>query len=297
MKKQLLGRTGLLVTQLGYGAMELRGERIWDGRAVTVQQAQRILIAVLDAGINFIDTSSDYGLSEELIGQSINKRRNEYYLATKCGCSMVNKGDHDETPHIWTKNNLLRNIESSLTRLKTDYVDVWQLHNPTVAQVEENNLLDVMEQVRSQGKTRWIGISTTLPHIKTFLGWKVFDVFQIPYSALQREHEEMITKVAKAGAGTIIRGGVAQGEFGTSYRALAERWEKWEKAKLDEFRGPNESRTAFMLRFTMMHPYLHTTIVGTLNPQHLAENLRALQAGPLSQDVYTEVKRRLNELN
>lgn len=297
MKKKRLGRTGLLVTKLGYGAMELRGRRIWNGRTVTDKQAQNILNAVLDSGINFIDTSNDYGISEELIGKFISRRRNDYYLATKCGCTIVNKGDHDETPHIWTKKNLLRNIESSLKRLKTDYVDIWQLHNPTVAQVEENNLLEVMEQVKSEGKTRWIGISTTYPHIKTFIEWNVFDVFQVPYSALQREHEEMITNAAKAGAGTIIRGGVAQGEPGVSCRAVTEVWEKWDKARLDEFRPPDESRTAFMLRFTLTHPDLNTTIVGTVDPQHLAENLTAIQAGPLSEDMYAEIKHRLDELN
>jgi aryl-alcohol dehydrogenase-like predicted oxidoreductase len=294
IKKQPLGKTGLLVTRLGYGAMELRGERVWDGRPVTVRQAENILNAVLDAGINFIDTSNDYGTSEQLIGTCISPRRREYYLATKCGCSILDKGNYDETPHIWTKENLLRNIETSLTRLKTDCVDLWQLHNPSPEQVQDSDLLDVMEQVKSQGKTRWIGVSTTLPHIRTFLEWNVFDVFQVPYSALQRQHEKMITAVAKAGAGTIIRGAVAQGELGVSYRALEDRWQIWEKANLDEFRGPNESRTAFMLRFTLTHPDLNTAIVGTFDPRHLAENLIAAKAGPLPADIYTKVKHRLD---
>ena len=70
-----LGRTGLEVTQLGYGAMEVRGSRIWGGRPVTEEQADTILNAVLDAGINFIDTSNDYGRSEEFIGKYLASRR------------------------------------------------------------------------------------------------------------------------------------------------------------------------------------------------------------------------------
>src|SRR6266487_6264334 len=136
MQRRILGRTGLEVTQVSYGAMEIRGKRIWGGRPVTDEQAERILNAVLDAGINFIDSAYDYGLSEEYIGRFISHRRGEYYLATKCGCTVVDAGDHDETPHVWTRDNLLHNIETSLRRMKTDYVDVWQLHNPTVEQVE-----------------------------------------------------------------------------------------------------------------------------------------------------------------
>src|SRR5215831_1211242 len=118
MEQRRLGRTGLDVTALGFGAMEVRGPRVWGGRPVTDQQADRILNAVLDAGINFIDTSYDYGRSEEFIGKSISKRRSEYYIATKCGCSFVDKGDHDETPHVWTRENLLHNIEHSLSLMK-----------------------------------------------------------------------------------------------------------------------------------------------------------------------------------
>src|SRR3979490_2652156 len=84
LPKRELGRTGLQVTMLGYGAMELRGAP--RGRDVTEAQAETILHTVLDAGINYIDTSIDYGLSEERIGRYIARRRDDYYLASKCGC-------------------------------------------------------------------------------------------------------------------------------------------------------------------------------------------------------------------
>lgn len=296
METKILGRTGLVVTSLGYGAMELRGPRIWNGRPVSDIQVERLLNDVLDGGINLIDTSYDYGLSEELIGKYISRRRHEYYLATKCGCTVEYSGDHDETPHVWTRDNLMDNIETSLRRMKTDYVDVWQLHNPTVADVEHNNLLDVMDHIRSQGKARWLGISTTLPDANTFLEWDFFDTFQVPYSALQPEHSELITHAAAVGPGTIVRGAVAQGEPGISYRGQRDRWHPWHWANLDEYRSIGESRTALMLRFTLAHHAVDTAIVGTLNPEHLAENLRAAEAGPLTRNVYVEIKRRLKEV-
>jgi len=292
----IFGRTNLRVTRLGYGAMEIRGPRIWNGRPVTEQQAETILNAVLDAGINFIDTSNDYGRSEEFIGKYISHRRSQYYLATKCGCTVVRRDENtDDTPHVWTRENLFRGLHESLQRMKTDYVDVMQLHNPPVDVCEQNNLVAALQEMREQGKVRWIAISTTLPHLPTYLNWGVFDAFQIPYSALQREHEGWISKAAEAGLGIIIRGGVARGEPGVGLGG-SDRWQKYEEAGLDDLREPDESRTAFLLRFTLTHPHAHTIIVGTLRPEHLQENLKAVARGPLSPEVYAEAKRRLDRV-
>jgi aryl-alcohol dehydrogenase-like predicted oxidoreductase len=291
----ILGRTGLKVTRLGFGAMEIRDRIVWGGRPVTERQAESLLNAVLDAGINFIDTSNDYGRSEEFIGKYISKRRSEFLLATKCGCCPRKKDDGTcETPHVWTKENLFRGLHESLQRLKTDTIDVMQLHNPSVEECEAGKLVDALQEMKRQGKVRHIGISTTLPHLPTYLEWGVFETFQIPYSGLQREHETSITKSAEAGIGTIIRGGVAKGEFGVSPNASADKWKKFEEAKLDELRAKGESRTAFMLRFTLSHPHAQTIIAGTLHPEHLRENVAATQRGPLPADVYAETKRRLD---
>jgi aryl-alcohol dehydrogenase-like predicted oxidoreductase len=293
MEKRTLGRTGLQVTVLGHGAMEIRGPRIWGGRPVTDEEADRILNAVLDGGINFIDTAWDYGKSEEYIGKCLAGRRKEYILATKCGCTWEDKGDHDDTPHVWTRDNLRKNIESSLQRMKTDYVDLWQLHNPSPDQVQAEDLVACMEQVKKEGKVRHVAISSTLPHIPTYLEWGAFDSYQIPYSALERRHETAITRVGEAGCGVIVRGGVARGEPGSGLGGK-DRWESWEKARLDELLAPGESRTAFLLRFTIAHPHMHTTIVGTKSPEHLKENIQAAQAGPLPAEIYNEAKSRLD---
>lgn len=262
MEKTMLGRTELLVTKLSYGAMEIRGPRVWSGRAVDDADSERILNAVLDAGINFIDTSYDYGRSEELIGRFISHRRKEFYLATKCGCTLVDHGDHDETPHVWTRDNLLHNIDTSLSRMKTDYVDLLQLHGPTVRQTEDGRLIDVLKEIQATGKVRWIGISSYLPHLPSYIEAKAFDTFQLPYSALEREHEQWLTRAAATGAGIIVRGGIGQGEPGHG-RGSADRWAAWEQARLDELLDEGDTRTGFLLRYTLSHPDMSTTIVGT----------------------------------
>lgn len=289
-----LGRTGLTVTRLGYGAMEVRGTRIWGGRPVTDEEAGRILNAVLDAGINFIDTANDYGRSEEFIGRFLAKRRSEFVLATKCGCTVVRKDENtDDTPHVWTRENLFRGLNESLERMKTDYVDVMQLHNPSVEQVEQGDLVAALQEMKRQGKVRWIGCSSTHPHLPTYIGWGVFDVFQIPYSALERAHEQAIQEAADSGAGVIVRGGVARGEPGQGL-GNQDRWTQWEAAKLDELLPPGETRTGFLLRWTLNQPGMSTNIVGTKSPQHLQENVAAAQRGPLPDDLYAEAKRRLD---
>src|SRR5689334_24940565 len=145
----VLGRTGLEVTRLSFGAMEIRGPRIWGGRPVTDQQAETILNAVLDAGINFIDTANDYGKSEMYIGQYIARRHDRFYVATKCGCSMQYAGDHDETPHFWTRDNIQRNIADPLMKMRMDYVDILQLHNPNVETTEKNGLVNILKELRN----------------------------------------------------------------------------------------------------------------------------------------------------
>ena len=187
----VLGRTSLEVTRLGYGAAHRR--------ALTDDEIGNMLNRVLDAGINFIDTANSYGNSEEMIGRYIRSRRDEYVLATKCG-------NHPREGHIWTRENVERCLHESLARLRMDSVDIMQLHNPSVAECEAGDLARCLEDMRSQGYVRWIGVSSTLPHLPTFLEWGVFDVFQIPYSLLETEHEEAVSQVARADAGTTIRG-------------------------------------------------------------------------------------------
>ena len=293
LPKAVLGRTGLSVTRLGFGAMEIRGSRIWGGRPVTEEQAKAILNAVLDSGINFIDTANDYGRSEEFIGKFISNRRSEYFLATKCGCKVTYRDENtDETPHVWTRENLFRGLHESLERMKTDYVDIMQLHNPPVEDCEKGDLVAVLADMKKQGKVRFTSISTTLPHLPTYIQWGSFDTFQIPYSALERTHEDWITRAAEAGIGIIIRGGVAKGEEGVGL-GRPDRWQKFKDARLDDLLAPGESRTSFLLRYTLAHPHANTIIVGTLHPEHLAENVAAVERGPLPAEVYAEAKRRL----
>ena len=296
LPRRTLGRTGADVTTLGFGAMELRGAP--RGPEISDAEAETILNAVLDAGINMIDTSPDYGRSEELIGRFISGRRNEYFLASKCGCVPGAPGGSD---HVHTAANIRAGVEQSLQRMKTDHIDLVQFHRSlTPHEFEEQGALQELQALQREGKVRFIGVSGTLPNLTEQIAMGVWDAFQIPYSALQREHEDVIARASAAGAGIIIRGGVARG--------MPEDWQsrnyymlptetardRWQAAKLDDLLD-GMSRMEFTLRFTLSDPDLDTTIVGTKNPEHLHANIAAAEKGPLPADAYEEAKRRLAE--
>ncbi|MHC4984877.1 MAG: aldo/keto reductase [Planctomycetota bacterium] len=292
MTTKTLGRTGLDVTQLGFGAMELRGPKVWAGREVSDGQSDAVLNAVLDAGINFIDTSPDYGLSEERIGKFISSRRDEYALATKCGCTWTDDGATWDITHIWTRERLMENIAQSLERMRTDHVDILQLHNPDPDSVRDGDIVAVLKDIQSQGLTRFIGISTTLPVLPEFAAMGVFDTFQIPYSCIDPQHHDAINVAADSGAGVIIRGGIGRGgpEGAAAYDGPDG---VWDRAKLAELLQGDMTASELILRHTLTHPNCHTTIVGTFDLAHLAANVDAAARGPLPDDLYHEVRRRV----
>jgi len=293
-----LGTTGLTVTTLGYGAMSLDARF---GRTVSQAEADEVLNLALDSGINFIDTSPDYGPSEEMVGRALAYRRNQFILATKAGCPV--DVDPGQQGHVFTPRNITAAVEQSLRRLRTDYLDVVQFHgSPSQAVLAEHGAVEALQALQRAGKVRFIGVSGTIPNLSDQIGLGVFQVFQIPYSALQREHEGLITRARQAGGGTVIRGGVARGapsqEKAWEIRRLPEVAEErpralWETAALDDLMG-GMSRMEFMLRFTLSHPDLDTTIIGTANPAHLRQNVEAARKGPLPADVLAEAKRRLD---
>jgi aryl-alcohol dehydrogenase-like predicted oxidoreductase len=297
-----LGRTGADVTILGYGAMELRGQP--RGPEITDEDAGRLLNAVLDDGINLIDTSPDYGRSEELIGTYLGHRRDEFFLASKCGCLIEIPADAAPPyPHDYSQQNVRADVEQSLRRLRTDRLDLVQVHmSPSKAVLAENHTVEMLKELRAEGKVRFIGMSGILPDLPDHIAMNVFDAFQIPYSAVQRDHENLITEAADKGAGTLIRGGAARGAASdeknwsvgplTQQPGLGQR--NWEAAGIDDLLDEaGIGRQEFILRFTLSHPGLSTTIVGTANPAHLAGNIATAEKGPLPADLYEEAKKRL----
>lgn len=300
METRVLGRTGAAVSVLGFGGMELRGPP--RAPALTDREAATLMHAVLDSGINLVDTSVDYGASEEVIGRTIGSRRAEYFLCSKCGCSVDPRaGESGPYPHDWRPEVVRAGLDQSLRRLATDHLDLLQVHmSPSRSRLEADGTVEVMQALQAEGKVRFLGMSGTLPHLPDHIAMAVFDVFQIPYSAVQREHEDLITAASAAGGGTLIRGGSARGapaddkawQVGPLGMAPGEGRRRWEASGIEDVLE-GMSRFEFVLRFTISHPALTSTIVGTSNVEHLRANVAIVEKGPLPSDLYEEAKRRL----
>jgi len=238
------------------------------------------------------------------MGTYIGHRRDEFFLASKCGCPIEAPADAPPPyPHDYSPGNVRADVEQSLRRLRSDYLDLVQVHmSPSKATLEENHTVETLRDLQAEGKVRFIGMSGILPNLPDHIAMGVFDVFQIPYSAVQRDHEELITEAADAGAGTFIRGGAARGaasedknwQTGPLSQDPHVGQRNWETSGIaDLLSEAGMSNMEFVLRFTLSHPGLSTTIVGTSNPAHLASNIAVAQRGPLPADLYEEAKKRL----
>jgi aryl-alcohol dehydrogenase-like predicted oxidoreductase len=264
--------------------------------------AGALLNTALDSGITYFDTSPTYGPAEELIGEFLAGRREEFTLSTKTGFVV------DELParrHVFTKDVVRKGLEWSLRRLKTDYVDLVQLPgSPSPAELIELGTLEELEAMRAEGKCRFIGISGWSPGLQDHLNWGAFDVYQIPYSALERDNENLISEAARADVGTVVRGGVAQGSvsdekstpvIGDDRHGHDQEDQKlttWNAASLDDLLD-GSSRGDFMIRFLLSNPSINTSIIGTSNMSHLQANILAARLGPLPSEIYLRAQQQL----
>ena len=160
----ILGRTGLEVTRLGFGTALAAPDRLhWNDQA-----AAELHREVLAAGIDFVDTAYDYVEAERRIGELMHDHYDRLTVATKCGCTDT-RPQANNSDHVWTRENLFRGLEGSLGRLRRDNVELMQLHNPTVAECEAGGLVDALEEMKRSGAIRFLGVSTTLPDLPTYL--------------------------------------------------------------------------------------------------------------------------------
>tara|TARA_Y100000310_G_scaffold341182_1_gene439520 strand:+ start:10557 stop:11405 length:849 start_codon:yes stop_codon:yes gene_type:complete len=260
-------RTDAMVTCLGFGSMSLRD------RKISAAEEDTLLNTVLDLGINYVDTSIDYGNAESIIGRAISHRRDEFMLATKCGC-LADSGDY-VNPHIFTRENIVKGLEGSLRRLQTDYVDVLQFHaDPTKSDLENEDCIGVLEDLRAEGKIKYFGTSSKVPNIEEMFDLDVFEVYQIPWSLFDDTHTEAIRKASELGAATVIRGGVAQGTPDIKFAGAS-------------FYGM--SPMEMTLRYAVSNLFVSTVIVGTTDIQHLQDNVRAVEKGTLPPSVMQEI--------
>ncbi|MGI8589230.1 MAG: aldo/keto reductase [Chloroflexia bacterium] len=294
-----LGTTGLTVSALGYG-----GAPIGFADPGHAGDFPALLRRALDLGITFFDTAPDYRESEALLGEALEGRRGDVVLATKCGRQQSRVAGGWQASEDWTEAGVAAQIESSLRHLRTDYLDLVQLHSPPRWVLDDGAALRGLEHARDAGKVLHIGISAAHPDAGYEIGLGVFETLQVSYSILQQEPgADTLPAAAARGIGLIVKQPVANGIPDMPDRPAHPDWSgKWDVAQRMDWAslGAPTDRTALALRWVLSNPLVSTAIVGTSDLRHLEKNAVPAAEPPLDgaslrriEDAYYAARRRL----
>lgn len=274
MEKRQFGKTDMQVSVLGYGGAEIGFE------GASLENVTTLLNEALDSGLNVIDTAAAYLASEELIGQAVSNRRKDFYLFSKCGAA------EGFTKFDWSKTGLLKHIETSLKALKTDFLDLIQLHSCNSETLKQGEAIEALETARQKGYTRYIGYSGDGQDAVFAIKTGAFDSLQTSISIADQEAIDLLLPLAQSyNLGVIAKRPIANAVWRNSQKPENAYhhpyWERIQKLKYD-FLNTQES-FSIALRFTLSQPGVCTAIVGTKQPGRWQANAKMLEAdGPLS---------------
>jgi len=283
--RRTLGRTGLDVSVLGFGGSEIGFERT---AAATVR---RLLDDALEAGLDVVDTAECYGGSEALIGAALAGRRRAVRLFTKCG-HLEGTGRDD-----WRPASLERSIARSLRRLRTDHVDLLQLHTCSEDELRRGDVIEVVERARERGQARFVGYSGDGAAARYALACGRFDTLQTSVSIADQEALELTLPLARAGnVGVIAKRPIANAAWRAGHRPdnayHQAYWERLERLDYEFLRRPVAEAIGVALRFTAAVPGVHTLVVGTTQPGRWRENAAWLAPGALSPTEFEQIRAR-----
>ena len=291
MELRDLGKTGLKVTRLGLGLAEVPRH----ATSADVEVTGRVLNATLDGGINFIDTAACYGSTEEHIGRTIAHRRDDYVLATKCGHVV---GEAAGQP--WTPQTIEESIDRSLKRMRTDHLDLVQLHSCDLDVLEQGEAIKSLVKARESGKARFIGYSGDNEAARWAVDSGLFDALQTSLNiADQHARDELLKRAGDKGVGILIKRPIANGVWGRAHSTSPYGDEYFRRARVMAGMGPMpgapEDPVLLALGFVFAHPEVDTVLVGTHNPSHVLSNIELVeQRLPISVETVEELHRRFD---
>ncbi|UOQ42637.1 aldo/keto reductase [Halobacillus salinarum] len=294
MNKRQLGNSELYVSEISLGCMSLGTDK---------EKAKSIIDRALDAGINYLDTADlyNFGLNEQIVGEAIKGRREDLILGTKVG----NHFTPGQEGWTWdpSKTHIKRGVKDSLQRLKTEYIDLYQLHGGTIDDPIDESI-EAFEELKKEGYIRAYGISSIRPNvIKEYVEKSSIASVMMQYNALDRRpEEEVLELLGNHNISVLARGPLAKGMLSSkgeekaskkaeegfldySYEELMAIIKKWQ-----DYASDDRSLTALALQYVLHHPTVATAVFGASSLEQLEDNLSYLKASPLTEQIFGELQ-------
>ncbi|GAX60764.1 aldo/keto reductase [Candidatus Scalindua japonica] len=313
MEYRQLGKSDLKVSTIGYGAWGIGGKPFWstEGEENSIRSIEK----AIDLGINFFDTAPVYGFgfSEKLLGSCLKSKRRDVIIATKCGLKWK-KEKLKAIEKISTRESILEEIDLSLKRLQTDYIDLYQIHWPDENTPVEETMSTLM-QIQKEGKIRYIGVSNySVGQIQESLKCGQIISLQPMYSMLERDiEEEGLPFCIENNIGVICYSPLASGVLTGKYDENT-RFDDWRGQKIiGNFTGDvyishikkvrrvekiaqkhGKTLAQLAINWLLHQKGVTTAIVGVKNPDQVEQNIGAVGWGIPDNDL-EEISNILNE--
>lgn len=285
MNYQLLGKTALKISEIGFGCMSLGSDDTYN---------ERLIHQAIDEGINYFDTADMYqkGQNEETVGSALKGKRRQVVLATKVG----NQWRADGSGWDWNPRGayILEAIDQSLKRLKTDYIDVYQLHGGTIEDPIDE-VIETFEQLQKAGKIRHYGISSIRPNvIREYVKRSHIQSVMMQYSLLDRRAEEASLPLLQTQEiGVVARGTLAGGllvnKAAKPYLGYSEKEVAEAASAIQKISGVLRTPAQTAIRFSIAQNGIVAAIVGIRSIEQLTE-----VKGTIDTPLLTEIE--LNDL-
>jgi len=296
MEKRALGKTGVSLSQVGYGAASLFGKDVLGKQGVTEEGAYALFTAALERGVTFFDTGINYGYAEERLGRCIARairqglaRREDLAIESKCGETILPDGSCGPTD--WSPDWLWKSLEISLKRLQLEYLDLYAMHG-FCAPAQLEGVLGAFQQMKSQGLIRAYGVNT---FDTDYLEWvareKCFDYVMLDYNILRQDREPLIERLTDGGVAVLAGAALGESLYSKKLFRPRSRNDLWYLARAlmnfkelmnrsRDFRfltkQPGFTANQLALRYVLDNPRITAACFSTVNVEHLMENLRAV---------------------
>ena len=285
MNYRRLPKTDLNLSEIGFGCMSLNVQS--SGNIELIHRA-------IDGGINYFDTADlyDKGENEALLGRALQGKRQEVTIATKVGNELKSDGNGwDWNP---SKDYILKAVDKSLARLKTDYIDIYQLHGGTLEDAMDE-VVEAFEVLKEKGKIRHYGISSIRPNvIREYVASSNIVNVMMQYSLLDRRpEEEVMDLLHKNSIGLVVRGALAKGVLAgktiSDYLDYDRQSVDLLVIKLKAFSNEKRPMSHLALQWVLSHKQVTSIALGIRTMDQLEEALAYQQSSPLSVNEIEEL--------